>query len=183
MSFLVVGFGYVVEDEAILAEFGADGCYAIPESPFTPPLGTGTTMDMEECIEGMSSMSMTAKEEEKHIDDIPDSLSSNSVRDVFDDFRIHQKTVLNIKLTKLLGTHIYMTTFGNMMDCITVAMFTFSEPLISKTCYTKAHDIEMKHIARPPHVSDDDLYALGKVLRRSVLPNAFVFHGLLEQID
>ena len=182
MSFLVVGYGYVVEDEIILAEFGADGCYAIPEKPYTPPLGE-LTMDMEECIEGMTSMTMSSKDGEKHVDDVPDSLSSSSIRDIFDDFRIHQKTVLNLKLTKLLGTHIYMTTFGNMMDCITVAMFTFSEPLISKTLYAKAHDIEMKHIARPTHVSDDDLYALGKVLKRSILPNAFVFHGLLEQID
>ena len=101
----------------------------------------------------------------------------------FEDYRINKKTVINIKLSKILGTMVYMTTFANQMDCITVAMFTFSEPLISKTCYNKSYDIDPKHITRPLHISDDDLYALGKVLKRSVLPNAFLFHGLLEIID
>jgi hypothetical protein len=179
MSFLVAGYGYVVEDESILAEFGADGCYAVPERPYTPPV-SNTDIDMEECIQGMTNVTVYEREP---VDDTPDSLSSSSIRDVFDDFRIHQKTVINIKLSKLLGTMIYMTTFANQMDCITVAMFTFSEPLISKTCYTKSHDIEAHHVTRPPHVSDDDLYALGKALKRSVLPNAFIFHGLLEMID
>lgn len=179
MSFLVAGYGYVVEDETILAEFGADGCYSIPEKAYTPPI-TNTDIDMEECIECMTDMTILEKQP---IDDIPDSLSSSSTRDIFDDYRIHQKTVVNIKLSKLLGTMIYMTTFANQMDCITIAIFTFSHPLISKTCYNKSYDIEAEHVTRPPHISDDDLYALGKILRRSVLPNAFVFHGLLEQID
>ena len=178
MSFLVAGFGYVVEDHIVLAEFGADGCYALPERE--------AELEIEECAEQMFNLelqSAAATAEAEHpIDDTPDSVSSSSVKDIFDDFRINCKTVINTKLTKLLGTTIYMTTYNNYMDGHTVGIFTFAPPLISKTCYMKAHDLTAAVLFRPAHIADDDIYALGKCLRRSVLPASFVFHGLLDEM-
>jgi len=181
MSFLVVGYGYVVEDQLIIAEFGGDGNYTLPDKPYSPLFGTEEVigeMEMDECAAKLENLVVTPGQKVYYTDDSPDEIT-----DVFDDYRINKKTVINIKLSKLVGTTIYMTTFSNFMESSTVVIFTFKEPLISNTCYNKSYNLTHDIVSRPPHVSDDDIIALGKMLKRSSYPESFVFHGLVEEAD
>jgi hypothetical protein len=193
MSFLVAGFGYVVEDHLILAEFGADGSYTLPDEVYPQPIEQQEDETMEECVNQMFNLELQAaavqpqeqqqqQQEESHIDDVPDSVSSSSIKDIFDDFRINCKVVINKKLTDLIGTIVYMTVFNNYAEGHTAAMFTFHPPLVSKTCFMKSHDLTAEHICRPPYIGDDDIIALAKCLKRSAYPAAFVFHGLLDDL-
>ncbi len=181
MSFLVVGYGYIVEDQLILAEFGADGNYTLPGKAHTPLFSSDDEeeMQMDECIGKMDDLTVsTPTNKVCYTDDVPDD-----IYDIFDAFRINKKTVINIKLSKLIGTTIYMTTFSNFMESSTCCMFTFKEPLISNTCYNKSYNVTPDIIGRPPHVSDDDIVALAKLLKRSTYPDSFVFHGLVEEAE
>ena len=184
MSFLVVGYGYIVEDQLILAEFGGDGNYTIPDKPYSPIFSCEEIigeMEMDECASKMENLVVSPSDApivKYYTDDVPDDMC-----DVFDDHRINKKTVINIKLSKLVGTTIYMTTFSNFMESSTVVMFTFKEPLISNTCYNKSYNLTHDIVSRPPHVSDDDIIALAKLLKRSTYPDTFVFHGLVEEAE
>ena len=184
MSFLVVGYGYIVEDQLVLSEFGGDGNYTVPGISHSPIFGS-EDIEIDECIGKMEGLDVGVSESKRseeppYRDDVPDDVA-NTIYDVFDDFRINKKTVINIKLSKLIGTTIYMTTFSNFMECSTVVMFTFNEPLLSNTCYSKSYNLTHSYVSRPPHVSDDDIIALAKLLKRSVYPESFVFHGLVEE--
>lgn len=178
MSFLVAGYGYIVEDQLVLAEYGGDGNYTLPDLPYSPLFGN-EDLEMDECIDKMDNITIKPKQP---VDDVPDDITS-SITDIFEDYRINKKTVINIKLSKLIGTTIYMTTFSNFMECSTVVMFTFNKPLISTTCYNKSYNLTNEILCRPPHVGDDDIIALGKLLKRSCYPDSFVFHGLVEEAD
>lgn len=179
MSFLVVGYGYIVEDHLVMAEFGGDGNYTVPGIAYSPIFGSDGIlgeMEMDECTRKMENLVVTNGS--TATDDIPDD-----IYDVFDDYRINKKTVVNIKLSQLVGTTIYMTTFSNFMESSTTVIFTFNEPLISNTCYNKSYNLTLDIVSRPPHVSDDDIIVLGKLLKRTSYPNSFVFHGLVEEVD
>lgn len=186
MSFLVVGYGYIVEDQLVLAEYGGDGNYTVPGVAHTP-IFDSEEIEMDECIGQMEGLALCKLEskvsnEVNYKDDVPDDVP-HAIYDIFEDWRINKKTVINIKLSRYIGTTIYMTTFSNFMNCTTIAMFTFSEPLISNTCYNKSYNLTRDFVTRPPHVSDDDIVGLAKLLKRTVYPDAFVFHGLVEEAE
>lgn len=188
MSLLVLGFGHVIDNHDVLAVYGGESCYAIPntDGSYTPPYGSGD-MDMDEAVEGLSGLSISSAAAggagAAGGSSMMYSTSTISPPTVFDDYRIVGKTVINVRLTNLVGTVIYMTTYRCDSDATLSCIFTFEPPFVSKTCFNRAEPLVLEATRRPSHITDDQLILLGSLLSVGSVAAPFIFHGVLDMLD
>ena len=192
MSLLVLGFGHVIDDHDVLAVYGGESCYAIPntDGSYTPPYGSGD-MDMDEAVEGLSGLTMSSgaaggagmAASLTSGSSMMYSTSTISPPTVFDDYRIVGKTVINVRLTNLVGTVVYMTTYRCDSDATLSCIFTFEPPFVSRTCFNRAEPLSLEAAQRPAYITDDQLILLGSLLSVGSVAAPFIFHGVLDMLD
>lgn len=142
-------------------------------------------MEMDEAIEGLSELSVSSAAAGASL---PIAVSnsmmySTSPPTVFDDYRIIGKTVINVRLTNLVGTVVYMTTYRCDSDATLSCIFTFEPPFVSKTCFNRAQPLVLEATRRPSHITDDQLILLGSLLSVGAVAAPFIFHGVLDMLD
>ena len=190
MSLLVLGFGHVIDNHDVLAVYGGESCYAIPnaDGSYTPPYGTGD-MDMDEAVEGLSGLTMSSGAAAggagmaASLTSGSSMMYSTSAPTVFDDYRIVGKTVINVRLTNLVGTVVYMTTYRCDSDATLSCIFTFEPPFVSRTCFSRTEPLALEATRRPAYITEDQLILLGSLLSVSSVAAPFIFHGVLDMLD
>lgn len=187
MSLLILGFGHVIDNHDILVTYGSEGCYVIPnaDGSYTPPYGTGD-MEMDEATDAMSGLTMGAAGGCGSAEGILAAAAATGVTastTVFDDYRIVGKTVINLRLTNLIGALVYMTTYRCDSDATLACAFTFEQPFISRTCFYRTEPVVAAAAAKPAHVTADQMALLGSLLSASAPAAPFLFHGMLDMLD
>lgn len=192
MSLLILGFGHVIDNHDVLIAYGCEGCYTIPnaDGSYTPPYGTGD-MEMDDATNAMSGLTMGAAGYAAagyaaaggcgSAEGISAATGVTASTTVFDDYRIVGKTVINLRLTNLIGTPIYMTTYRCDSDATLACAFTFEPPFISRTCFYRTEPVATA--AKPAHVTADQIALLGSLLSVSTPAAPFLFHGMLDMLD
>lgn len=181
MSWVGIGFGYVVEDDDILETVGTEDCYMVPYESGSTNYGADdvSMFELDDVTENLSKVTVGGAA--AAADDSGTSYTE-SHRSVYNDYRILLKTTINKKLTLHVGCTVYMTVFRNESVPTIAVLFTFNEPYTSRTSFSKTALVDTTtHLYPPAYVTREQMVALGHALNRMSMPQAFIFHAWLDE--